>query len=315
MTERVLLMDASCRGLLRLGFAAQGQVPSGGNLCVYRADTMPTLTDALIRFEQDSGTSLLGVTAALAVGGAVTGDVVPIARSRWIISRSGLASMFGRPVVVVNDVAACAWATLQGLKVRDHLHGRSNPAVTAAGRIALLSLGDGVGAAIVNVDSQSRTTVIESEAGHMDFTPAGLDEERLVRSLSMPGEGVSWEQVLLAVLEGDAQGTIDLALAGRLAGRFAGNTALAFGAWQGVMLAGRHVATFGRPAARTAFAQAFCMRASFRRQLGAAPCCTIDQHEPVLSGLAAMLASHRQPEQRMQANGVTSRSAYASGLR
>ena len=296
MTERWLLMDASCRGLLRLGFAADGHLPAAEHIRVYRADTMPTFTDVLIRFEQDSGTSLVGVLGALAVGGAVTGDVIPIARSRWTLSRSGLASMFGRPVIVVNDVAARAWATLQGVRTRDRLHGGTDPALTAAGRTALLPLDDGVGAAIVNVDSHGKTTVIESEAGHMDFTPTAPDEEQLCRSLQKAGEATSWEQMLMAVFEGDARDRTDLTLAGRLAGRFAGNAALAFGAWQGVMLTGPHIRALARPAARTAFAQAFGMRGSFRRQLSAAPCSTIDQHEPVLSGLAAMLAQGRHPD-------------------
>lgn len=316
MGESWLLMDASRGGSLRLGFAAAGKLPEADAVRSYQADAMPTFTDVLMRFQQDTGTSLLGVSAALAVGGAVAGDIISIARSRWIISRGGLTPMFGRPVVIVNEVAARAWATLQKVSVRERLHGTRDPAVTAVGRTALLTLKDGIGAAIINVDMHGQSSVIESEAGHMDFTPIGADEERLAQSLvRKAGEQVSWEQILIKAFASDARGTLDLTLAGRLAGRFAGNCALAFGAWQGVMLTGGHALTLGRPAARAAFAAAFGMRTDFRRQLGGASCWTIEQNEAVFAGLSAMLAIRHRSSDDLRAPPLTDRSASASGLR
>lgn len=282
--ERWLLMDATCLGELHLALTDPGEPGLIDKIVCYRAEELPTLTDALLRFQREAGISLLGVTAALAVAGAVTSDTITIARSRWVISRSGLATLFGKPVAIVNDVAARAWAMFGGVDVRLRLRGLRNPDITAPGRSVLLTFHDGVGAAAIDVDQAGRVTVIDSEAGHLDFVPANAAEERLHRSLTAIGENPSWEQVLMAAFT-DASPIDDPDMAAHLAGRFAGTTVLGFGAWRGVMITGRNAEKLTSPAAIAAFSNTFCFRRRFRRELNATPCWIVDEGEAVFAGL------------------------------
>lgn len=286
--DRWMMMDASSQGELRLAFAAapSGR-PNAADIRRYDARELPTFTDALLRFEREVGGVLLGTEAVLAVAGAVAGNTITIARSRWVISRSGLGALFGRPVRVFNDVAVQAWATLDGVTVRRQMNGTGAPAHGAPGRTVLLTVDDGVGAAVVQVDRSGQTTVIETEFGHTEFPVTGAADEALCRTLvTGGGEQPSWEQVLMAALTGDGRSGDDAA---RLAGRFAGNAVLAFGAWNGVMITGRNAMKLAYPAARTPFAEGYLVRRGFRRQLEATPCWIIEQQDPVMAGLAKLL--------------------------
>lgn len=288
MPDDWLLIDASAQGELRLMHVdAMG---AREDVRRYDANELPTFTDALIRYERETEASLLGTRALLAIGGATTGNVISIARSRWVISRPGLGAMFGRPVGVINDVAIRGWAALSGGAVRQQLQGNAaKPDFAAPSCTALLTLDEGVGAAIVKIDEAGRTTILESEIGHTDCTPASTAEEALCRTLRAAGEQPSWEQVLLAAFGGQG-GNDDRGFAARLTGRFAGNAALAFAAWNGVILTGSKTAMLANVASRQSFCDGYGMRGRFRRQLEAGSCWVIDQQDPIMTGLARFAA-------------------------
>ena len=284
-----LLIDASAQGELRLMRTdASG---TGSDVRRYDANELPTFTDALIRYERETDTSLLGTRALLAIGGATSGNVLNIARSRWVISRPGLGAMFGRPVEVINDVAVRGWAAVGGGAVRRQLRGApAEPDFSVPSSRALLLLDEGVGAAIVKVDQGGRTTILESELGHIDCHPATAAEEALCRALRSAGEQPSWEQVLLAALSGQGGNADDAGFAARLVGRLVAQVALAFAAWNGIILSGSKTAPLLQPAARQPFAEGYAMRQRFRRQLDAAPCWLIDQRDPIMTGLIRLAA-------------------------
>lgn len=290
--ERWLLMDASCQGVLRIAMSQPGRLPLSTDIRHYDSAELPTFTDALIRFERETGAALFGATAALAVAGAVSAETISIARSRWIISRAGFTPLFGSPVAIINDVAARTWATLQGVSACERLRGTGSLNVSSPGRTALLTFDEGVGGAILNIDDFGHATVVESEVGHVDFTPASEEDELLRRSLSVAGEQPSWEQLLMATFAGKGGGG-DSAAVGRLVGRFAGNATLALGAWRGVMLTGRHADRLRQPVIRQGFEAGFQMRRGFRRQLADVSCWIIQQRDPVLAGLVALLGARR----------------------
>ncbi len=294
MAERGLLIDASAQGELRLALIAPGEALTAAETHRYDARELLTFTDALIRFERETGVSLLGKTGVLAVAGATTGNILSIARSSWVISRSGLSALFGRPVAVFNDVAAQAWATLDGIEVRQQFHGSTEPMSGNPGCSALLTIDEGVGAALINVDRAGHVTVIETELGHTEFTITDAADEALCASLGVSSEQPSWEDVLLAAFVGHGATGETLASRARLVGRFVGNATLAFGAWNGVMVAGRHAVKLAQPGAQLPFMQGYHMRRRFRRQLDAAPSWIVHQHDPVMTGLAKLLSRGEQ---------------------
>ena len=73
-----------------------------------------TLTDALLRYEASSGVPLLGATCAIAIIGATCRDSILLSRGQWAISRAGLKSLFRQDAIIINDVAANAWAIFGG---------------------------------------------------------------------------------------------------------------------------------------------------------------------------------------------------------
>ena len=88
--------------------------------------------------------------------------------------------------------------------------------------------------------------VLETESGHMDFSPANEREERLAKAVRGTAATVSWEMMLMLDRHDPVwnQACPDLLeserprLQAALLGRFAINLMHAFGAWQGVMLTG-----------------------------------------------------------------------------
>lgn len=73
-----------------------------------------TLTDALLSYEASSGVPLLGSMCAISIIGATCRDSILLSRGQWAISRAGLRSLFRHDAIIINDVAANAWAILGG---------------------------------------------------------------------------------------------------------------------------------------------------------------------------------------------------------
>src|SRR3954470_4725452 len=108
---RWVLADASTAGVVRFASTTPGATRLESIISL-SGDAHPTFTDALLTYERESGVSLRGAECVLAIPAPPAGDAIPVSRSRWTISRSGLNAMFGRQVTVINDVAATAWSLL-----------------------------------------------------------------------------------------------------------------------------------------------------------------------------------------------------------
>jgi glucokinase len=61
----------------------------------------------------------------------------------------------------------------------------------------MIMVEEGVGAAIVDVNRDAGVRVLETEAGHMDFSPANEREERLAKSVRGVAPVVTWEMILM----------------------------------------------------------------------------------------------------------------------
>lgn len=293
-----LLIEASSEGMLRFATAAPSSRPRVGPIHEIAVADAPTFTDVLQRFERERGIPLAGLQCAIAIAGASSGETISLVRSRWTISRAGLQAVFGTQPVILNDVAARAWATRSGTANIQQLRGVGAPTLSRPGRYAMIMVEEGLGAAIVDVDRDLGVHVLETEAGHMDFSPAGPREEALAKAVRGARPTVSWEMMLMLdrhdplwneacpdLLESERPRMLP-----NLLGRFAINLMHAFGAWQGVMITGSRASRMLEAGNRVYFESPFATRRNFSRLVLAAPAWRVDQHEAVLTGAAERLA-------------------------
>lgn len=298
-----LLIEASQEGVLRFATAMPSPRPRISEVRQINIAGIPTFTDALQQYERESGISLQGLQCAMAIAGAASGETISLVRSRWTITRAGLAAVFGNPVVIINDVAARAWATRSGTATIDTVRGVGKPSLSQPGRYGMLMVEEGAGATLIDVDRDAGVRILETEAGHTDFAPINEREEKLAKAIKGTAQTVSWEKMLLVDRQDPAWGQAcpDLLEAERprilaaMLGRFAVNLMHNFGAWHGLMLAGARAGRMLETGSRPYFDTAFAMRRNFSRLIIGAPVWRVDQHEAVLTGAAERLAYALQP--------------------
>ena len=286
---RWVLADASMAGVVRFGCTTAGsnRIDSVVSL---QGDAHPTFTDALLTYERQSGMSLRGAECVLAVPAPPAGDAIPVARSRWTISRSGLNAMFGRPVAVINDVAATAWSLLgQGPSKLEHFGGPGFD-FTKPGRWAVVMIDDGVNAAALDVAEDGRCHVTDGEAGNAGFSPSDDNEIELMRKLRQRNLHVSWELALNAGwAEAHAPAAEREAWAG-LAGAYVGDCVLQLGAWSGIILTGRHVATLRDPRRQALFVRRLEEKSRYGRFIAGGSRAFLTVRDPLAGGLSLLTA-------------------------
>lgn len=293
-----LLIDAARQGVLRFATCVPSARPRLGEVRDMEIASLPTFTDALQQFERSSGVALRGMECAMAVAGATAGEAFSLVRSRWTVTRSGLAAVFGRPVTILNDVAARAWAIRSATARLDLLLGRGLPNLDRAGRYILLMVEEGVGAAVIDVDANGVVRILDSEAGHMDFAPTTDVEARLAAAARGTSPMTGWERMLMldrhdplwASACPELRDAERAPLIAGLLGRFAVNLMLSTGAWDGVLIAGERGTRLVEGASRAGFASAFDARRSFKRLISATSAWTVNQRDAVLMGAAERLA-------------------------
>ena len=288
---RWVLADASTAGIVRFGSTNIGSAHVDSIISL-SADTLPTFTDALLTYERQSGTSLRGCECVLAIPAPPAGDAIPVARSRWTISRSGLNAMFGRPVVVINDVAATAWSLLgAGVSKVEHFGGPQFD-FTKPGRWAVVLIDDGVNAAALDVADDGRCHVTDGEAGNAGFSPSDDNEIELMRRLRQRSLHVSWELALNAGWAEQHAPAADRDAWAALAGAFVGDCVLQLGAWSGVILTGRHVATLRDPRRQALFTRRFEEKSRYGRFIAAGSRGFLQTRDPLAGGLSLLTARH-----------------------
>jgi glucokinase len=286
---RWILADASTAGVVRFGWAMPGaaRIESVRTLS---SERHPTFTDALLTYEREEGIPLRGSEFVMAVAAPPAGDAIPIARSRWTISRSGLAAMFGGAVVLLNDVAATAWSLIGDGTGRLESFGGAIPDFTRPGRWAIVLLDDGVNAAALDIADNGRCTVIDGEAGHAGFSPGDERELALMAQLQRQHAHVSWEAALCAGWQ-EPHATADQRAAwAAMAGSFVGDAALLLGGWSGVILTGRHIAALRDPAHQQLFVRRMAAKSRYSRFLSATGRYFLPSRDPLDGALALMRA-------------------------
>jgi len=263
-----------------------------------------TLTDALLAYEKSSGIKLLGALCVLAVHGATYGETLMLSRSNWAISRSGLRSVFGRDAIVINDVAARAWAVVGGAGPRLDILSPGTigvPDFGRSGRWTFTNIGNGVGLAVIDVNELGDVRVLECEMGHCGFAPATEEDRALCKALAAQGQPlVSWEMAL-TVTPDDAVWTAPglpatraarVAMISRLIGRYIGDTVLAHGAWAGAIVTGKRTAEMVAESGTAPFNAGFEAKPKFARLVKATPRWRLTGQELTLAGCAIALERH-----------------------
>jgi glucokinase len=293
-----LLVEASKEGVLRVATAIPSRRPRLLNVREIDISTTPTFTDALQKVGRENDVTLSGTRCTIAMAGATSGEALSLMRSRWTISRAGLAAIFEQPVTVINDVAARAWATRAGTATIVGVRGGGLPSFERLGRMIVLMADEGVGAAVIDIDRDGGVRILETEAGHMEFAPATETEFRLAQALKGTNVSTSWERVLMLDRSDPLWATACPELPeherprflATLLGRLTVNLMTAFAAWNGVMLTGTKVNRILEGGRTPAFESAFPGRRNFSRLVMNTPVWRVDQHEAVLTGSAERLA-------------------------
>jgi glucokinase len=207
--------------------------------------------------------------AVFAVASAVTGDAIKITNNPWSFSITQLAADLGVQLQIINDFTAMA-RVLPVLSAGDLQRiGNVGAPVPVGDRRCYAVVGPGTGLGVGGVIVEgSRGVVIQSEGGHLGFAPGTVYEIELLKALLPRFGRVSAERLVsgtglvnlhdaVRAVEGlpeqtltpeqisenaaaDANGVCakTLRVFAELLGSFAGDVALAFGAWDGVFLPG-----------------------------------------------------------------------------
>lgn len=258
------------------------------------------------------------VTAAcLAIAGPVVGDRVKMTNLNWEFSCAEMATTFGlRYFMAINDFAAVAAAC--GQLSPEHLH-NVKPG-NAAGNATRAVFGPGTGLGVAGlVNDQGRWLTVPCEGGHVNIAPATVFEADIIKAaisqfghvsaemfLSGPGL-VNLYRTLCKVHGMDAEDfqasqiTEFAATASHplcvetlntfcsLAGSFAGNLALTYGATGGIYIAGGIFPRFIEFLHNSSFVERFSSKGVMSHFVAGIPVNLITHPETAFVGAAASL--------------------------
>lgn len=206
------------------------------------AKECPTFTDALMRFARQHGLTLRDCRLFMSIAGAINGSTFRPTNGRWFITLSGLRAVTAGEPMIVNDVAAIAWATAD--RPAGVAFGSGGGIASAQeGRHAIASAWrGGLGAACVD-RTGDRATVISSEAGHTPFAIHDEDDWSMAQACIARHGDASYERILFDLMDGQMlhrrlEGAELLDRFAVLLGRYVAEVALTFAAFDGVYLSG-----------------------------------------------------------------------------
>ncbi len=257
--------------------------------------------------------------AALAVACPVGSDEIRLTNRAWAFSRSELQATLGLAQLrMLNDFGAVAWA-VPALGDADivTLHGALQTPLR--GPVSVLGPGTGLGVALLVGAADSGWQVVETEGGHIGFSPVGDEEQAIAAWMTARHGRTSTERLLCgkglseidAVLRGedalhtphlrDPADIVQLALDGhdhtarRTLARFcaalgsvAGDCALIHGA-RNVVIAGGIIPRFLPFLRSSAFRERFLAKGRMAALLEAVPIHVITHPHPGLLGAACAL--------------------------
>lgn len=281
------------------------------------AADFPSLGAAARHYLQQQ--SVAPIHAVFAVASPVTGDRIRFTNSPWVFSIAALREELRLTQLdVINDFAAIghAAAALMPADLREIGGVPTEMQIKTDGRYVVLGPGTGMGVCGL-LRRGGRSTILETEGGHVGFAPSDGRELRVLDLLLRRFGRVSAERLLsgpgLLNLHGALCELDDLneiadtpaaigALAARdphsraaeaigrfaeMLGSFAGDMVLAHGAWDGVYLAGGITAKLLPAIEAGGFRARFEAKGRFRALLQQVPVRAVLHPQPGLLGAAA----------------------------
>ncbi|WP_294054126.1 glucokinase [Sphingomonas sp.] len=271
----------------------------------------PTFTSALVTYLSDLGLQDARLPSVLAVAGAARGDLINLTGSRWYISLSGVEAVLRERPRALNECAANALAlTTLPSSAFTTLPGPSLRPVEAGGNYVVIGSGTGLGVAAL-ITAGGKLVPVQSEAGHMSFAPVTADEKAFAdycvarahqvdveMLVSAPGLLLAYEALSggkkLPKPEDVTRGVGRDPVCTRVVrmwvehlGAFAGDLAMAFGAWDGIFLTGAISRALHPQLCDPGFRRRMEGKAAFRRQLGEVPVALVNRNDLELLGAAA----------------------------
>jgi glucokinase len=281
-----------------------------------------TLADAVRAYLSAPALAAAGTVrhAAIAIANPVTGDAVRMTNHHWEFSIAALQKECGfDTLLVVNDFSALACA-LPHLSAQQK-HQVGGGAARAHSALGLIGAGTGLGVSGL-IPAGRGWSALQSEGGHVTFSPANETEIAILRFAWTEFAHVSAERLLsgpgielicraLASHSGrpdDKLGAADIvarALSGDCAlcdqvveafcgmlGTVAGNLAVTLGAQGGIYIGGGIVPRLGSRFERSSFRSRFEQKGRFVNYLSQVPTFVITAEYPAFLGVSAMLADH-----------------------
>jgi glucokinase len=303
------------RQSVRFGLAGGEGGPAPREVRKFMTAEHPTFTSALVTYLNDLGLQDARLPSVLAVAGAARGDLINLTGSRWYISLAGVEAVLRVRPRALNECAANALALTQvPLSAFTALPGPPPRAVEPGGSYVVIGTGTGLGVAAL-VSAGGRLVPVQSEAGHMSFAPVSADERTFAHYCSAKGQPLDVETLLSApgfllayeALSGgkkltrpedvtrnvgrDPVSTAVVKMFVEHLGAFAGDLALAFGAWDGIFLTGAIARALQPQLMDRGFRARMEAKAAFRRQLGEVPVAIVNRSDLELLGAAAALGN------------------------
>lgn len=281
-----------------------------------------TLADALRAYLASPAVAALGLApirhAGVAIANPVTGDHVRMTNHHWEFSIEAMRTECGfETLLVVNDFAALACALPHLAPDQKVQVGGGTP--SAGAPLGLLGAGTGLGVSGL-VPCSGGWTALNSEGGHVTFSPANQQEvailqyawreyEHVSAERLMSGAGIELVYRALADAAGQPDARLDApeigrrALAGECAlcdaaveafcgmlGTVAGNLAITLGAQGGIYIGGGIVPRLGERFVKSSFRARFEHKGRFVDYLSRVPTYVITAEYPAFLGVSAMLA-------------------------
>ncbi|WP_342249030.1 glucokinase [Sphingomonas sp. OTU376] len=320
-TSKLALIADVGHNAMRLGLTDGDGRLRRETIRTFESHEQSSISGAFSSFSRSCALEELPRRCAIAISGAAVGDTISVPNSRWFLSRSGLTAMLQAPPLILNDFAANAWAlSAPDSDARIEAMAGAPFSAEEPGTRCLIGVGSGLGIAVIVRDEQGRINVLPTEGGHCHFM-AGLAEldplldgwrakepvtaedllstrgllalyRMVVGSEGATARASDTEGVMHLVTHHDPHASRAAALFARALWYFAGNMALAYGAWNGVMITGSLARALRSEIRSPDAARYFVVPSPWQRQLREVPRVIVSLEHAELRGAAQALLIH-----------------------
>ncbi|MEO6688087.1 MAG: glucokinase [Dokdonella sp.] len=309
----------------------------------YHVADFATFTDAALAYLTDSGAH--PQRGVFGFAGQVRDGEVQVTNHTWSVSREHVRVQLGLDQLhIVNDFAAMSMCVPLLLATDVRVIGSPSmpaPAAAKTARFAVIGPGTGLGVGALMMQD-GRPSAFETEGGHTSFAPRTEEDIEILRRLAARFGRVSNERLLcgsgltnlheaLGEIHGIDAGTLPpeeitrraaantdpacvrtLETFCELLGAVAGDFVLAFGAWDGVYLAGGLAPLILPWIGRGGFRRRFEDKGRFEETLACVPTVAILHPDAGLLGAAACAVADAAERPQHRARASTESAAMSS---